>query len=322
MTLLTYSREVCEVVRGSTKGSSSPSSAGVSAESAPWTVRRVLDWTSGYLRRARIEAARFEAEVLLAHALRVERLELYLHPERRLTLEERARFRELVQKRRAGTPLAYLLGTVDFLNVTLHVNGATLIPRVETEELVEHILHDVGRPPQLADLRFLDLGTGSGAIAIALAKEWPDARAVAIDISYEALALARRNAERNGVADRVAFVCCDWFSAVEGPFHLIVSNPPYIPSQDLPTLPAEVADYEPRRALDGGPRGLREIERIVREAPRYLQSGGRLYLEIGSPQADDVCRLLERTSAFSHIEVQRDLAGRDRIVRAVRRGEP
>jgi release factor glutamine methyltransferase len=290
------------------------------ADSSEWTVRRVLDWTAGYLRRRKVEAARFEAEVLLAHALRVERLELYLHPERLLHPQERARFRELVRQRHAGTPLAYLLGTAQFMNVTLQVNPSVLIPRVETEELVEHILRDLHPLPK--DLHLLDLGTGSGAIAIALAKQWPQSHALAIDISTSALALARENAKLNGVAGQIAFVCSDWFSAVDGQFDLIVSNPPYIPTEDLTTLPKEVAAHEPRRALDGGPRGLREIERIVREAPRFLRPGGRLYLEIGSPQAKDVCRLLEETSAFSRMEVHRDLAGRDRIVYAIRPEQP
>ncbi|OGF56855.1 MAG: protein-(glutamine-N5) methyltransferase, release factor-specific [Candidatus Fraserbacteria bacterium RBG_16_55_9] len=290
-------------------------------ESSEWTIRRVLDWTTGYLRRGKVDAARFEAEVLLSHALRVERLELYLHPERLLRPPERARFRELVRQRHAGTPLAYLLGTVEFMNVTLKVNCSTLIPRVETEEMVERILRDVPSPlPK--DFRFLDLGTGSGAIAIALAKEWPEARALAVDISNEALTLARENAQQNGVAERVAFACSDWFSAAQGQYHLIVSNPPYIPSEDLGALPQEVSAHEPRKALDGGPRGLREIERIVREASGFLLPGGRLYLEIGSPQAEDVCKLLHETPAFSRIEVHQDLAGRDRIVYAIRRGDP
>ncbi len=284
-----------------------------------WTVRRVLDWTAGYLRRAKVQAARFEAEVLLAHALRTERLELYLHPERVLRPQERTRFRELVRQRHAGTPLAYLVGTVEFMNVTLKVNGSTLIPRVETEELVERVLRDLGTAPEPKDLKLLDLGTGSGAIAIAIAKEWPQARALAVDISEEALALARENAQLNGVAERVVFAHSDWFSVVQGQFHLIISNPPYIPSEDLKTLSREVTEHEPTRALDGGPRGLREIQRIVREAPHFLRPGGRLYLEIGSPQAQDVCKLIEETSAFSHLEVQRDLAGRDRFVHAIRR---
>ena len=280
-----------------------------------WTVRRVLEWTTRYLRRGGVEAARFEAEWLLAHALRTERLQLYLNPDRPLSPEERARFRKLVQQRYQGVPLAYLLGTVDFLNVTLQVNEAVLIPRPETEQLVEQILKDHrGCPPE----RFLDLGTGSGAIALALLAEWPQTRAVAVDISLKALKLARENAERNGLDGRVAFVCSDWLSALRprAAFELIVSNPPYIPTEELPALQREVRVYEPRRALDGGPRGLVAIARIAQEAPQHLPPGGRLYLEIGAQQASAVVELLRQTGAFGPIDVLKDLAGQDRIVRA------
>jgi len=283
-----------------------------------WTVRQILDWTTKYLRRAGVEAARFEAETLLAHALRIERLELYLHPDRPLSPKERARFRTLIKRRRSGMPLAYLLGTVEFMNTMLKVDSSVLIPRVETEELVERILGDLG--PATRGLRLLDLGTGSGAIAIALLVEWPEARALAVDISHKALMLARENARLNGVAERIGFVCCDWLSAVSGSFDLVVSNPPYVPAEEFAALPREVRAHEPRRALDGGPRGLREIERIVREAPRFLRGGGRLYLEIGAGQADDVHKLILETKAFSQVDVLCDLAGHERIVRALRRG--
>ncbi len=284
-----------------------------------WTVRRVLEWTTRYLRRGGVEAARFEAEWLLAHALRTERLQLYLNPDRPLSEAERARFRRLVQQRYRGVPLAYLLGTVEFFNVTLRVNEAVLIPRPETEQLVERILRDhQGRPPG----RFVDLGTGSGAIALALLKAWRDARAaaVAVDISPAALRVARENAEKNGLLDRVTFVCGDWLSAFrpDARFELIVSNPPYVPTEALPTLPREVRVYEPRRALDGGPRGLAALARLAREAPPHLAPGGRLYLEIGAQQAQDVVARLERTGAFARIDVLKDLAGHDRIVRAER----
>lgn len=288
-------------------------------ESSQWTVRRVLEWTTRRLRRAGVEQARFEAEVLLAHALRVERLEIYLHPEKVLTLEERARYRELVRQRSAGTPLAYLMGNVQFMDATLKVDRSVLIPRVETEELVEQILRDLGRSSQNERLRVLDLGTGSGAIAIALVKGLPEAWAVAVDISYEALLLARENARLNGVAERISFICSDWFGAIRGLFQVIVSNPPYIPSEELQMLPEEVRAHEPWRALDGGPSGLREIERIVRMAPDFLAPNGGLYLEIGTKQASYVRKLLDETAAFSQVEVRRSLDGQERFVHAVRK---
>ena len=287
-------------------------------EPEAWTVRRVLEWTSGYLRRGGVETARFEAELLLAHALRTERLDLYLHPDRPLSDAERARFRELIRKRREGVPLAYLLGTVEFLDVTLRVDRRALIPRVETEELVELILRDCRADAARAGPRWrvLDLGTGSGAIAIALLKRWPGARAVAVDLSRDALELARENARQNGVDERIRWVRTDWLAGLRGRFDLIVSNPPYIPSEEYAHLPREVRVYEPRLALDGGPRGLRELARIAEEAPKHLAPGGRLYLEIGAQQAQDVRRLLEETQAFASVEVLRDLAGRERFVRA------
>jgi release factor glutamine methyltransferase len=298
------------VVRESLK-----SGPGLEASDPEWTVRRILDWTTRYLRRGGVEAARFEAETLLAHALSTERLELYLHPDRTLSPKERARFRTLIKRRRAGTPLAYLLGTVEFMNTMLKVDESVLIPRAETEELVEQILKDLG--PVHPGLRLLDLGTGSGAIAIALLVEWPEARALAVDISHRALKLARENARLNGVIERIDFVCCHWLSAISGGFDLVVSNPPYVPTEEFAALPKEVR-AEPREALDGGPRGLREIERIVREVPSFLREGGRLYLEIGAGQVDDVRALLWETKAFSQVDALCDLAGRARIVRALR----
>lgn len=285
---------------------------------AAWTVRRVLEWTAGYLRRGGVETARFEAELLLAHALRTERLHLYLNPDRPLSETERARFRELIRKRRQGVPLAYLLGTVEFLDATLRVDRRALIPRVETEELVELILRDCDAraKAQGPNWRVLDLGTGCGAIVIALLRRWPRARAVAVDLSRDALELARENARENGVEGRVLWVCTDWLAGLGGRFDLIVSNPPYVPTEEYAHLPREVRVYEPRWALDGGPRGLRELERIAAEAPKHLVPGGRLYLEIGAQQAEDVRRLLEETQAFASVEVLRDLAGRDRFVRA------
>lgn len=284
-----------------------------------WTVRRILDWTTDYLRRGGVDVARFEAETLLAHALGTDRLMLYLHPDRVVDAAERGRFRRLIKRRRGGTPLAYLLGTVEFMDATLQVNESVLIPRPETEELVEWVIED-SRPllEGVRGIRALDLGTGSGALAVALAQAWPDAWVLALDISERALRLARENARRNRVHDRVRFVCSDWSTALRGRFDLLVANPPYIASEAFKGLSPEVRDYEPSAALVGGPRGTREIERIVRDAPRLLQPGGRLYLEIGADQADEVHALIENTGAFLDIVVRRDRGGRDRMIRALR----
>lgn len=287
------------------------------SQGTQWTVRRVLDWTADYLRRGDVESARFEAESLLAHALRTERLELYLQPGRPLDVEERGRFRSLVQQRRAGTPLGYLLGTTPFRDARLRVDRSVLIPRAETEELVDWIIRKETAPAGGDRYHVLDLGIGSGAIAIALALQWPHARFVGVDRSPEALRLARENAHDNGVADRVALLCADWCQAIRGTFDLIVSNPPYVPTEAYRHLPTEVRAHEPRRALDGGARGTREIERIIRSVPRCLRAGGKLYLEIDAHQAEEVSALLERTGALSPAEVRHDIRGQDRMVRAI-----
>lgn len=285
-------------------------------EGKEWTVREVLAWTRDYLRKAKIDRARFEAELLLAHALGTERLELYLHPERVLTPEERARFRELIQRRRAGEPLQYLLGEAEFMELKLKVNEHVLIPRPETEGLVELVLRELGRGAG-EGLRILDLGTGSGAIALALAKALPRSRVLAVDISTEALALARENARRNGISN-VEFRRSDWFSAVAETFDVIVSNPPYVAREEVKDLPREVR-AEPREAWDGGPGGLEHLKRIIAEAPGHLVRGGRLFLEIGAAQGEAVRELALATGAFDPVEILPDLAGRERYLRAVRR---
>lgn len=285
-----------------------------------WTVRRVLEWTKGYLRRGGVKQARFEAEVLLAHALGVERLELYLHPERVLTAEERARFRELIRQRREGKPLQYLLGEVEFMGLKLRVNEQVLIPRPETEELVELILKELGKAGEKGkELAVLDLGTGSGAIALALAKFLPRAEVTAVDISPEALRLAEENAKRNGLGGRIRFLLSDWFSCVEGKFDLIVANPPYVAREEARELPREVREHEPPLAWDGGREGLESLRKIIAAAPRYLRSGGRLYLEIGATQGEKVCELVLATGAFDGLEIFPDLRGRERHLRAIRK---
>lgn len=280
-----------------------------------WTVREVLNGTRDCFRKAGITPARFEAENLLAQALEVERLQLYLHPERTLTLEERGRLRQLVSLRRAGTPLQYLIGSTEFYNCRLRVDGRVLIPRPETEQLVERVLADhQGRPLG----RTLDLGTGSGAIAIALALARPDEKIIASDRSAAALQLARENAARNGVAERIDFRCSNWFAELPDIFDLIIANPPYISSQELAQLPSEIRAHEPSLALNGGADGLEALRQIVQDAPVHLRPGGHLYLEIGAGQAPAVEQLLSEGSGFTALAIHEDLAGHPRFVRAQR----
>jgi len=275
-------------------------------------VRTILGWTRDYLRQAGIELPRFEAEELLAHALQVERLNLYLEPERALAEEELARLHELVEQRRAGVPLQYLLGEVEFMGLKLRVDGRALIPRPETEGLVELILRDVE-----PGVRALELGTGSGAIAVALAKFLPQCRITATDISRETLELARENAARNGALEQIEFLQSDWFAEVEGRFDLIVANPPYVGLEEVEKLPREVREHEPRAAWDGGERGMEALRRIIIEAPAHLRPGGRLLLEFGAAQGAELRELAVATGAFALVEILRDLGERERYLRAV-----
>jgi len=287
-----------------------------------WTVREVLEWTTGYFRRADIDSARFEAELLLSHALCCERINLYLDPNRPLSESERSKYRALVMERQSGVPMAYLIGTAQFLNANLKVNESVLIPRPETEELVEVLLKDHSDWARERDsFSFLDLGTGSGAIVISLLMAWDFASATAVDNSPAALEVANENAESNGVANRVIYLISDWFEKVEGKYDLIVSNPPYIPTPNLSSLSDEVIDHEPRTALDGGPQGTREIEAIVRDAVEYLLPGGWLYLEIGYDQGELVREILTKSGQFQAIEILPDLGGRDRIARVQLRAD-
>ncbi len=279
--------------------------------STSWTIRSALKWAHAQLRREGVDEARLAAEALLAHALETERLALYLHPERDVSAEIVDRFQALIERRGRGTPVQHLVGEVSFMGHPLNVNGTALIPRFETEQLVERALE---RLPATEGARFLDAGTGSGAIAIALAKARPDATGVALDRSVKALELARRNAKRNGVEDRLSFVEGDWLDGVEGTFHLIVSNPPYVRHEALAGLAPEVR-HDPPEALDGGPDGLDAFRALVPQAAARLAPGGWLALEIGQDQGPAVRALLERTG-YAAVSVWPDLSGVDRFAEA------
>lgn len=278
------------------------------------------------LERAGIETARLDAECLLAHALASTRWQVILEPRRRLTQVEFGRYLALLLRRERREPLAYVLGTREFWSLPLAVSSGVLIPRPETETLVEAALTVLrGTTPPTPSPRpplILDLCTGTGAVAVALARELPAARIIATDISRRAIRLARANAERHGVTERVTFLRGALWRALDGHatadgVDLIVSNPPYIPSGTLATLMPEV-QWEPRRALDGGRDGLQLHREIITAAPHHLRPGGFLLLEIGADQAAAVRGLLATTTAFEGPRVFQDLAGRDRVVVARR----
>lgn len=260
-----------------------------------------------------------DAEHLLARVLGIRRLDVYLQFERPVSTEEQDSFRALMKRRATGEPVAYLVGTRGFWKHDFEVGPAVLVPRPETELLVEKALARGGapRPPEAGPLRVLDVGTGSGCVAISIALELPDAEVVAVDASASALGVARRNAERLAAAN-VTFREGDGFGPVAAErFDLVVSNPPYIPSGDIAGLDRDVRDFEPRLALDGGPDGLDVIRRWARDAHAQLVPGGWVFFEIGQGQGEAAAALF-RDAGFEDVAVAEDLAGIPRVVGGVR----
>ena len=274
----------------------------------PWTVVRILEWTADYFREQEISSPRLDAELLLTTVLDLDRVGLYLQYDRPLNEVELTAYRALVKRRAAREPIAYILGKCEFWSLPIRVSPAVLIPRGDTEILVEEALD---RLETYATV--LDIGTGSGVIAIALAHEKPQVQVEAIDNSTEALAVAAQNAELNGVSARVIFRQEDLCQLSGGPYSMIVSNPPYIPEADRQGLMPEVRDHEPSQALFAGVDGLDAYRRIIDQSPQRLVAGGWLLLEVGINQSEPVVELL-RTAGFNDITVRNDYAGIPRVV--------
>jgi len=277
-----------------------------------WNIRAALKWAHETLLSEGISEARITAEMLLAHVLDMDRFKLYLKPDDMLNDSQSNQFRHQVDQRCKGTPVQHLIGHVSFMGHELRVDHTVLIPRFETEELVEQTLT---RLPDDVALNFLDAGTGSGAIAIALLKARPNLQGVALDQSETALETAQKNASLNGIIDRLTFKCSDWLKEIDTSFDLIISNPPYIRSADIDTLAPEVRDHDPRQALDGGPDGLDAIRILSQQATSHLRSGGWFLLEIGHDQSTEVVAILEKLG-FKAVTVYPDLAKLDRMVEA------
>jgi release factor glutamine methyltransferase len=284
----------------------------------PWTPIPLTRWSGEYLQEKGIEAGRLDAELLLAHVLDLRRLDLYLQHDRPLLPTELDTFKALLKRRATREPLQHIVGVAAFRELDLLVDGRALIPRPETEVLVEEILLWAKSGPE-GPLSALDIGTGTGAIALSLAHEGPFERVVATDPAAEALELARENARRCGLEDRVEFR----EGALYGPlgpeerFHVLVSNPPYIPQGEREGLDPEVREWDPPTALFAGPEGMDVILPLVNGAADFLLPGGLLAMEVGDGQAGRVARALEETLAFREIRTRPDLAGKERVVLGV-----
>lgn len=278
----------------------------------------MLGWTREYLQRHGVESPRLCAEILLAHALGCERIELYTRHEYVPPRGALTTFREHVREAAAGRPIAYLTGTKEFFALPLRVTPDVLIPRPETEVLVERTIHLV-RHSAGAVGSLLDVGTGSGCVAIALARHLPDVRIGASDVSEAALAVARNNATRLGVADRIEFRCGDLLApwSGSGPFDVIVSNPPYVAADEAAALPVTVRDYEPHEALFGGADGLEVIRRLATESPAHLGEGGHLLIEVAYDQSPRVRALLDE-SGWNAIVAYKDALQFERVIHARR----
>lgn len=307
------------------------------AAAEPWTIKRILDWTSGYLGRKGDEHPRLSAEWLLANVCGLSRVELYVNFDKPLEADELAAMHAAIERRAAGEPLQYVTGEMPFRHIVLRCEEGVLIPRPETEVLVDAALEGVdaavGRrsagekdpDAALAPVRVLEVGTGTGCIALSIASERPGTHVTATDLSLRAVALATRNREALGLEERVELVECDLASGVSpelmGTFSVLVSNPPYIPTAVLANeVPAEVRDHEPALALDGGPDGLDVFRRLLELAPAALEPGGTLAVELFEGALDQAAELARAQGGWSLVEVREDLTHRPRVLVAVREG--
>jgi len=266
------------------------------------------------LAAAGIEDADLEAEVLLRHVLGWQRHQLYAHLQDDLAPAHQAEFDALIERRCAHEPTAYIVGHKEFYGLELETAPVALIPRPETELLVEEALRAARAGAEARSPVIVDVGCGCGAIAVALAHHLPEAVIYALDASDEALALAARNATRLGLSERIRFLQGDLLDPLPEPVDIIIANLPYVKSGDWETLPPEIREHEPRAALDGGPTGTEVVERLLRQAPRYLRGGGVLLAEIGWDEGERVAEIARECLAEARIAVKKDLAGLDRLL--------
>ena len=282
------------------------------------TVRDILNEASHALETVGIPSARLDAEVLLSFVLGCDRLEFLKNPEMSISEVQFSSFRNLVARRVRWEPVAYITGRKEFWTFTLEVNKDVLIPRPDTEVIVEETL-EIYRKIDSSEINILDIGTGSGAIALALATEISNARIVATDISAAALALAKKNARALKLDNKIEFHQGNLFELIEDVFDIIVCNPPYISAQDYEELPAGVKDYEPAIALLAGKKGTEFYEKLIYQAVEFLQKNGWLLMEIGAKQEKTVREMIEESGFYDSIEMRKDYAGLPRVMRARRK---
>ncbi|RLB12649.1 MAG: peptide chain release factor N(5)-glutamine methyltransferase [Deltaproteobacteria bacterium] len=284
----------------------------------PLTIKDILASSTQYLKNKDIDNPRLTAEILLSFVLGVERQTLYINYHKKLDKEVIQNYCSLIQRRIRGEPIQYIIGKKEFWALEFDVSPSVLIPRPETEILVEHAIMAI---KDTKGAHILDLGTGSGVIAITMAKELPDAKIWALDISMEAIGVAIHNAKKHGVLNSIRFIRGDLWEplrCMDLQFHLIVTNPPYIPREDYEQLPKEIKDWEPRIALNGGAGGLSLIKRIIKEAANFLLPNGSIFIEMSPQQVNSAIELLKKTNRFHSVEGITDYSHQLRIVKACR----
>ena len=288
-----------------------------------WTIIKLIRWATSYLKDHDIDSPRATGEILLAHTLKVKRIDLYLNYDQPLVAEELNTFKMLIKRRIRREPVAYILGSKEFWSMDFEITQDVLIPRPETECLVEVALNFLSKIPSSQSQCILDLGTGSGAIVLSLVSQQPRHAYFASDYSKKAAELASRNAARHDFSGRVHFFVGDWFTPLnqkKSGFDMIVSNPPYIPSQAIGKLQPEIHQFEPFAALDGDNDGLSCFRKIIGSAHHYLKPHGMLLLEIGHEQKDDVHRIVSDCDFYDDFNHSRDYSGCERVVWMRKRG--
>ncbi len=289
-------------------------------KSNDWTIIKILSWTESYFKDHSIDSPRLTAEILLAHCLDIKRLDLYLQHDRPLQKNELSTFKSFIKRRKLNEPVAYITGEKGFFESDFKVAKEVLIPRPDTETIVEKALSILNAGQgNLKPKTVLELGTGSGAIIVSLAKAAPHHLYFACDISEKAILMAKKNADKivpQIINDRISFFAGDWFLSIKENklFDLIISNPPYIPTRDIQTLQPEISQFEPLLALDGGTDGFSCFKTILNDAHRFLVPGGTLLLEMGFDQKEGVQSISKQYPQYQSVEFIKDMAGNNRVV--------